>query len=148
VRSSDEIIEAARDEGDGGEVVGRQMGDGMDQDLCWVLVSALARQRAASPLSSRAVLTVWQLRNRRALIVGPPIALDDLKQGPLCRLLGRLHARILVLADSVPWRRSGSLAAAQSESVQRVLVGAGGARACRIALVATLWRLRHPPQLT
>jgi hypothetical protein len=124
------------------------MGDGMDQNLCWVSVSSHAMRRAASLISHRAVLTIRQLRNCRALIVGPPIALDDLKQGPLGRLLGRLYARILVLADSVPRRRSGGLAVAQSESLQRVAVGAGGVGACRVAVVATLRWLRRPPQLT
>jgi hypothetical protein len=124
------------------------MGDGMDQDLCWASVSSHAMQRAIGSLSHRAVLTIWQLRNCRALIIGPPIALDDVKQGPICRLLGRLHAGILVLADSIPRRRSGSLAVAQSESLYRVAVWAGGAGAGRVAVVATLRWLRRPPQLT
>jgi hypothetical protein len=112
-------------------------------------MSTHPRQRAApSPPSRRPALTIWQLRNRRALVVGPPIALDDLKQGPFGGLLGCLHACILVFADPVPRRRCGSRAAPQSDSLQRVPVGAGGARARRIARVATLGRLRRPPQPT
>jgi hypothetical protein len=51
---------------------------------------------------ARGILTIRQLRNGRALVIWPPTALDNLEQGPFRRLLGRLHARILVLADSVP----------------------------------------------
>jgi hypothetical protein len=37
MRGGDQLIEATRDEGHGGEIVGRKMGDGMDEDLYLLL---------------------------------------------------------------------------------------------------------------
>jgi hypothetical protein len=97
---------------------------------------------------AQGILTIRQLRNGRALVIWPPIALDDLEQGPFRRLLGRLHARILVLADSVPrWWGTG-IGAPQSESLHRVSIVAGGVRARRIGRIATGRRHRLSPQLT
>jgi hypothetical protein len=93
-------------------------------------------------------LTIRQLRNGRALIIRPPVALNNLKQGSFRGLLGRLHARILILADSISRGRGGSLRAAQSKSVHRVSIVAGGVRARRIGRIATGRRPRLSPQLT
>jgi hypothetical protein len=78
------------------------------------------------------------MRDWGALIIWPPIALDDLKQGSFRGLLGCLDPRILVLADSVPRRRRrGCISAPQSQTLHRVSIVAGGVRARRVGCVAT-----------
>jgi hypothetical protein len=96
----------------------------------------------------RRSLTIRQLRDGRAFIIWPPNALDNLKQGSFRRLLGRLDARVLVLADSVSRWRGGRIRAPQSDSLHRVSIVAGGVRARRVGRIATGRRHRFPPQLT
>jgi hypothetical protein len=84
VRGRDYIVEAAGDKGYGGKIVWRQVGDGMNQNLC--ARSASIDIVTSCPSMMASLHTIRQLRDGRALVARLLVALDNLEEGPIGRL--------------------------------------------------------------